>query len=172
MVTSFFPIFFSFYLGAWCDTFGRKLCIFLFMFTRILGQAVLILLAYNMHWAKEWFLLTLVPTTLIGIASHLTLFFMWALREFFSINQFFMVYQFFADYTILICFSLYVILCLALTIKSSCELEPKALLIHSGYYLSEARPGRLGLLFILLDSSAAMPFLAPILMYIAFVGSL
>ena len=44
------------------------------MFTRILGQAVLILLAYNMHWAKEWFLLTLVPTTLIGIASHLTLF--------------------------------------------------------------------------------------------------
>ena len=44
------------------------------MFTRILGQAVLILLAYNMHWAKEWFLLTLVPTTLIGIASHFTLF--------------------------------------------------------------------------------------------------
>ena len=66
MVTSFFPIFFSFYLGAWCDTFGRKLCMYLFLASRIIGQSILILLAYNMDWAKEWYLLTLVPTTLIG----------------------------------------------------------------------------------------------------------
>ena len=66
MVSSFFPIFFSFYIGAWCDMFGRKLTMFLFMASRIISPVILILLAYNMHWAKEWYLLSLVPTTLIG----------------------------------------------------------------------------------------------------------
>ena len=46
--------------------FGRKLTMFLYMTTRIIGQVILILLACNMHWAKEWYLLSLVPTTLIG----------------------------------------------------------------------------------------------------------
>ena len=74
MVTSVFPIFFSFYLGAWCDTFGRKLCIFLFIISKIIGQSILILLANNMDWAKEWYLLTLVPTSLIGkLTKKLTL---------------------------------------------------------------------------------------------------
>jgi hypothetical protein len=38
----------------------------IFFDCRIIGQGILILLAYNMDWAKEWYLLTLVPTTLIG----------------------------------------------------------------------------------------------------------
>ena len=47
--------------------FGRKLAMFLFMASRIISQVILILLAYNMHWAKEWYLLSLLPTTLIGV---------------------------------------------------------------------------------------------------------
>ena len=33
---------------------------------KIIGQCILILLAYNIEWQKEWYLLTLIPTALIG----------------------------------------------------------------------------------------------------------
>ena len=66
MVSSSLPIFFSFYIGAWCDMFGRKLTMFLFIASRLVGQSILITLAYNMHWAKEWYLLSLIPVTLTG----------------------------------------------------------------------------------------------------------
>jgi hypothetical protein len=66
MISSIFPVFFSFYIGAWCDLFGRKLCIFLYLGAKLIGQAILIVLAYNLEWPKEWFLLTLLPTSLLG----------------------------------------------------------------------------------------------------------
>ena len=46
--------------------FGRKLTMNLFIVSRIIGQCILILLAYNIEWQKEWYLLTLIPTALIG----------------------------------------------------------------------------------------------------------
>jgi hypothetical protein len=39
---------------------------FLFIITKIMGQSILVFLSYRMDLPKEWYLLTLVPTTLIG----------------------------------------------------------------------------------------------------------
>jgi len=66
MVTSIFPIFFAFYLGAWCDIFGRKLCMYLFLIAKSVGQGFLIVNAAFLSMKKEWYLLTFVPSTLIG----------------------------------------------------------------------------------------------------------
>ena len=66
MASSVFPVFFAFYLGAWCDTFGRKICIFLFLFTKIISCIGVVLVAYFMDSRKEWYLLSLIPTSLVG----------------------------------------------------------------------------------------------------------
>ena len=67
MVSSIFPVFFAFYLGAWCDVFGRKLCIILFLGAKVIGNVIIILVAFYIESAKEWYLFSLVPTALIGL---------------------------------------------------------------------------------------------------------
>ena len=65
-MSSVFPVFFAFYLGSWCDTFGRKLCILLFLVAKVLGNVILILVAYYLESAKEWYLFALIPTAVVG----------------------------------------------------------------------------------------------------------
>ena len=69
LVGTIFPVFFAFYLGAWCDLFGRKLLFKIFLIARCLDQVVVILCAYFLESPKEYLLLSSIPTSL-GIVSQ------------------------------------------------------------------------------------------------------
>ena len=64
---TFFPIFFSFYLGAWCDIFGRKLLFKLHAAARIIDLCIVITCAYFLESRKEFLLLASLPTAFVGI---------------------------------------------------------------------------------------------------------
>ena len=66
LVGTIFPVFFAFYLGAWCDLFGRKLLFKIFLIARCLDQVVVILCAYFLESPKEYLLLSSIPTSLAG----------------------------------------------------------------------------------------------------------
>ena len=66
LVGTIFPVFFAFYLGAWCDLFGRKLLFKLYLTARCLDQVVVILCAYFLESKKEYLLLASIPTALAG----------------------------------------------------------------------------------------------------------
>ena len=46
LILSIFPIFFSFYLGAWSDLFGRKFLFYTFLTAFFLEQVILLFCAY------------------------------------------------------------------------------------------------------------------------------
>ncbi len=66
MVDSVFPVFFSFYLGAWADMFGRKLLFYIYLAAKILSHVGVILCAHFLVSPKEWILLATIPTALSG----------------------------------------------------------------------------------------------------------
>ena len=66
MVYTLFPIFFSFYLGSWCDIFGRKLLIKIYLMSKILAKCGVIVLAYFMNSSKYWILLCSIPYGIAG----------------------------------------------------------------------------------------------------------
>ena len=66
IVGTFFPVFFSFYLGAWCDLFGRKLIFKLYLSAKCVEQIIVIVCAYYLESPKEWLLLAPIPTALAG----------------------------------------------------------------------------------------------------------
>ena len=66
LVSSLFPIFFSFYLGAWCDLFGRKLLFFIYLFSRCVEQCVVIICAVFLESRKEYLLLQNIPAAISG----------------------------------------------------------------------------------------------------------
>ena len=63
---TFFPIFFSFYLGAWCDIFGRKLLFKLHAAARCIDLCIVITCAYFLESRKEFLLLASLPTAFVG----------------------------------------------------------------------------------------------------------
>ena len=65
-VSQHFPIFFSFYLGAWADLFGRKPLFYLVLTGYFLQQCVYVVCAYYFESKKEYLLLSHVPTSLSG----------------------------------------------------------------------------------------------------------
>ena len=66
IVDSVFPVFFSFYLGAWADLFGRKLIFYIFLSAKLIAQAATIACAYFLESPKEWLLTASLPTALSG----------------------------------------------------------------------------------------------------------
>ena len=66
LVGTIFPVFFSFYLGAWCDLFGRKLLFKIYLTARCLEQVVVILCAYFIESPKEYLLIAPIPVALAG----------------------------------------------------------------------------------------------------------
>jgi len=66
LMTSIFPIFLSFYLGAWADLFGRKPLFYLVLGAYFLSQCVTTVCAYFIDSKKEYLLLAHVPTALSG----------------------------------------------------------------------------------------------------------
>ena len=66
MVSTVFPIFFSFYMGAWCDLFGRKLLFYIYFTAKILEQLTVIACAVFLDSPKEYLLLASLPTSLAG----------------------------------------------------------------------------------------------------------
>ena len=66
IVGTFFPVFFSFYLGAWCDLFGRKLIFKMYLSAKCVEQIIVIVCAYFLESPKEWLLLAPIPTALAG----------------------------------------------------------------------------------------------------------
>ncbi len=66
LVGSVFPVFFAFYMGAWCDLFGRKLLFYIYLTARIVEQMIVIACAYFMMSAKEYLLLSSIPQALAG----------------------------------------------------------------------------------------------------------
>ena len=70
LVSSLFPIFFSFYLGAWCDLFGRKLLFFIYLMSRCVEQVVVIICAVFLQSKKEYLLLQNIPAAISGITVH------------------------------------------------------------------------------------------------------
>ena len=66
MVQKLLPFFLSFYLGAWCDMFGRKYILYYYFFNRCLSQAVAVLNAYFIEAKAEYYLLVSVPIALAG----------------------------------------------------------------------------------------------------------
>ena len=67
LIEAILPMFFAFYLGAWCDLFGRRVIVYMFWTAKILSQVVVILNAvYLEEWKKEWFYLAYIPVALVG----------------------------------------------------------------------------------------------------------
>ena len=67
MVATLLPIFFSFYLGSWCDIFGRKLLIKVYLISKVFGKTGLILCSYFMNSSKYWILLCVIPYGIAGL---------------------------------------------------------------------------------------------------------
>ena len=67
MVATLLPIFFSFYLGSWCDIFGRKLLIKVYLISKVFGKTGLILCSYFMNSSKYWLLLCYIPYGIAGL---------------------------------------------------------------------------------------------------------
>ena len=66
LISSVFPIFFSFYIGAWIDLFGRKFMFFVFLTSFALQQATVLICAYFFDARKEYILFSYIPTSLPG----------------------------------------------------------------------------------------------------------
>jgi len=66
LISSLFPVFFAFYLGAWSDIVGRKFIIILFLTARVISGAVLVLMARFIESPKEWYFLSIIPSALAG----------------------------------------------------------------------------------------------------------
>ena len=66
LISSIFPIFFAFYLGAWADLFGRKLLLLLFFIAYFLQAIIELVCAYYEDSKKEFLLIAGVPFTLVG----------------------------------------------------------------------------------------------------------
>ena len=66
LISSIFPIFFAFYLGAWADLFGRKLLLCLFFVVYVLQSIIELICAYFEDSKKEYLLISGVPFTLVG----------------------------------------------------------------------------------------------------------
>ena len=66
LISSIFPIFFAFYLGAWADLFGRKLLLLLFFIAYFLQTIIELVCAYYEDSKKEFLLIAGVPFTLVG----------------------------------------------------------------------------------------------------------
>ena len=67
MASTIFPIFFSFYMGAWCDMFGRKLLMKIYLLSRIITKCGHISCAYFMYSSKWWILVTDIPSWISGM---------------------------------------------------------------------------------------------------------
>ena len=66
LLESIFPAFFAFYMGAWCDMFGRKLILYLYFTCTILKQICVIICAYFLESPKEYLLFAGIPESLAG----------------------------------------------------------------------------------------------------------
>ena len=53
-------------MGAWCDTFGRKLLIKIYLVSKLFTKTALILNAYFMNVSKYWIFLVFVPNGIAG----------------------------------------------------------------------------------------------------------
>ena len=53
-------------MGAWCDTFGRKLLMKIYLVSKLFTKAALILNAYFMNVSKYWIFLVFVPNGIAG----------------------------------------------------------------------------------------------------------
>ena len=63
---SVFPLFLSFYMGAWADIFGRKAVLYIWCVSAMLGQVGILLTAIFMEWPKEIYLIAELPKAVIG----------------------------------------------------------------------------------------------------------
>ena len=63
---SIVPTLLSFYIGAWCDIFGRKFIMYTYLLMRIVSQGNLLLNAYFMSWPKELLLISDALPSIIG----------------------------------------------------------------------------------------------------------
>ena len=67
LIQSILPLFFAFYIGAWCDLFGRKLIVYMYWAAKVISQVIVILnTVYLEEWKKEWFYFAYVPVALVG----------------------------------------------------------------------------------------------------------
>ena len=53
-------------MGAWCDTFGRKLLMKIYLVSKLFTKTALILNAYFMNVSKYWIFLVFVPNGIAG----------------------------------------------------------------------------------------------------------
>ena len=65
-VESIFPLFLSFYMGAWADIFGRRTILYVWAISALLGQAGIMLTAIFMEWPKEIYLIAELPKAVLG----------------------------------------------------------------------------------------------------------
>ena len=63
---SIFPIFFSFYLGAWADLNGRKTIMHIYMAGQFIAQIIILLSAIFMDWPKEVLLASIIIPAAVG----------------------------------------------------------------------------------------------------------
>ena len=56
IVDHLFPVIFSFFLGSWSDSFGRKWLLYLYFVICIIQNGTLMLNSYFMEWPKEFLL--------------------------------------------------------------------------------------------------------------------
>eukprot|EP00095_Tigriopus_kingsejongensis_P002938 maker-scaffold517_size150149-snap-gene-0.20 protein:Tk02938 transcript:maker-scaffold517_size150149-snap-gene-0.20-mRNA-1 annotation:"adenylate cyclase " len=73
LAKSIFPLFFAFYVGSWCDVFGRRLIMYLFLGAQLVSQALLILNTVFMSWPKEILLAGPLITGIVGGQSAFSL---------------------------------------------------------------------------------------------------
>ena len=71
IVDHLFPVIFSFFLGSWSDSFGRKWLLYLYFVICIIQTGGLMLNSYFMEWPKEFLLFSVnLPVALSG--GHIT----------------------------------------------------------------------------------------------------
>lgn len=66
LAKNIFPLFFAFYIGSWCDLFGRKTVMYTYLIFQLLAQGILVLNSAFMSWPKEILLTGPLLTGLVG----------------------------------------------------------------------------------------------------------
>ena len=66
IVDSIFPLFLSFYMGAWADLFGRRNILYISVMGQLIGQIGIMFTAIFMDWPKEIYLIAFLPKAVFG----------------------------------------------------------------------------------------------------------
>ena len=66
IISNVIPALMQFYAGAWADLFGRKIMMFVYLASMVMGGVIALFSEIFVTAPKEWTLLISIPTSLVG----------------------------------------------------------------------------------------------------------